>query len=163
MRLTCVLTVDSSIAKASAISPFEKPRATSSRTSRSRGVRSSSRSVEDAAGAGCSAIRSITLRVTDGERRESPAATLDEAFRELTEPHRRELRLHCYRILGSMQDAEDLIQETLLAAWRGLEAFEGRVSARAWLYRLATNRCLNALRARSLSGDDDHARASPVR
>jgi len=73
----------------------------------------------------------------------------DEAFRELTEPHRRELRLHCYRILGSMQDAEDLVQETLLAAWRGLKAFEGRVSVRAWLYRIATNRCLNALRARS--------------
>jgi RNA polymerase sigma-70 factor (TIGR02960 family) len=73
----------------------------------------------------------------------------DEAFRELTEPHRRELRLHCYRILGSMQDAEDLVQETLLAAWRGLEAFEDRASVRSWLYRIATNRCLNALRARS--------------
>jgi RNA polymerase sigma-70 factor (TIGR02960 family) len=73
----------------------------------------------------------------------------EDAFRELTEPHRRELRLHCYRILGSMQDAEDLVQETLLAAWRGLEAFEGRASVRSWLYRIATNRCLNALRARS--------------
>jgi RNA polymerase sigma-70 factor (TIGR02960 family) len=73
----------------------------------------------------------------------------EEAFRELTEPHRRELQLHCYRILGSMQDAEDLVQETILAAWRGLEAFEGRASVRSWLYRIATNRCLNALRARS--------------
>jgi RNA polymerase sigma-70 factor (TIGR02960 family) len=73
----------------------------------------------------------------------------EDAFRELTEPHRRELQVHCYRILGSMQDAEDLVQETLLAAWRGLEAFEGRASVRAWLYRIATNRCLNALRARS--------------
>src|ERR687898_1693449 len=73
----------------------------------------------------------------------------EEAFRELTEPHRRELQLHCYRILGSMQDAEDLVQETLLAAWRGLEGFEGRASVRAWLYRIATNGCLNALRARS--------------
>jgi RNA polymerase sigma-70 factor (TIGR02960 family) len=72
----------------------------------------------------------------------------DEAFRELTEPHRRELQLHCYRILGSTQDAEDAVQETLLAAWRGLEAFEGRASVRSWLYRIATNRCLNALRAR---------------
>jgi RNA polymerase sigma-70 factor (TIGR02960 family) len=73
----------------------------------------------------------------------------DEAFRELTDPYRRELQLHCYRILGSVQDAEDLVQETLLAAWRGLEGFEGRASVRAWLYRIATNRCLNALRARS--------------
>ncbi len=69
-----------------------------------------------------------------------------EAFRELTDPYRRELQLHCYRILGSVQDAEDLLQETLLAAWRGLERFEGRSSPRAWLYRIATNRCLNALR-----------------
>jgi RNA polymerase sigma-70 factor, ECF subfamily len=75
----------------------------------------------------------------------------ENAFRELTEPHRSELQLHCYRILGSLQDAEDLMQETLLAAWRGLEAFEGRSrsSVRSWLYRIATNRCLNALRARS--------------
>jgi RNA polymerase sigma-70 factor (TIGR02960 family) len=73
----------------------------------------------------------------------------EEAFRELSEPYRRELQLHCYRILGSVQDAEDMVQETLLAAWRSLEAFEGRASVRSWLYRIATNRCLNALRARS--------------
>jgi RNA polymerase sigma-70 factor (ECF subfamily) len=73
----------------------------------------------------------------------------DEAFRELTEPLRRELQLHCYRIVGSMQDAEDLVQETLLAAWRGLDGFEGRATVRTWLYRIATNRCLNALRTRS--------------
>ncbi|MGH2797071.1 MAG: sigma-70 family RNA polymerase sigma factor [Thermoleophilaceae bacterium] len=70
----------------------------------------------------------------------------EEAFRELTDPYRREVQLHCYRILGSIQDAEDLVQETLLAAWRGLERFEGRASLRSWLYRVATNRCLNALR-----------------
>jgi RNA polymerase sigma-70 factor (TIGR02960 family) len=70
----------------------------------------------------------------------------EEAFRELTDPHRRELHVHCYRILGSMQDAEDVLQETLLAAWRGLERFEERASLRAWLYRIATNRALNALR-----------------
>jgi RNA polymerase sigma-70 factor (TIGR02960 family) len=73
----------------------------------------------------------------------------EEAFRELTEPHRRELQLHCYRVLGSVHDAEDMVQETLLAAWRSLEAFEGRASVRSWLYRIATNRCLNTLRARS--------------
>jgi RNA polymerase sigma-70 factor (ECF subfamily) len=73
----------------------------------------------------------------------------EEAFRELTEPYRRELQLHCYRIVGSVQDAEDLVQESLLAAWRGLGAFEGRSSVRSWLYRIATNRCLNALRDRA--------------
>jgi RNA polymerase sigma-70 factor, ECF subfamily len=70
----------------------------------------------------------------------------EQAFRRLTDPHRRELHVHCYRIVGSVQDAEDLVQETLLAAWRGLEQFDGRASLRAWLYRIATNRCLNALR-----------------
>jgi RNA polymerase sigma-70 factor, ECF subfamily len=73
----------------------------------------------------------------------------EESFRKLTDPHRRELQLHCCRILGSMQDAEDPVQETLLAAWRGLVAFESRASVRTWLYRIATNLCLNALRARS--------------
>jgi RNA polymerase sigma-70 factor (TIGR02960 family) len=69
------------------------------------------------------------------------------AFRELTEPHRRELQVHCYRMLGSFQDAEDALQDTLLAAWQGLGGFEGRASIRTWLYRIATNRCLNALRS----------------
>jgi RNA polymerase sigma-70 factor (TIGR02960 family) len=71
----------------------------------------------------------------------------EEAFRALTDPYRRELQLHVYRIVGSAQDAEDLLQETLLAAWRGLERFEERASVRAWLYRIATNRSLDALRA----------------
>ena len=70
----------------------------------------------------------------------------EEEFRKLTDPHRRELHVHCYRILGSVQDAEDLVQETLLAAWRAFDDFEGRSSVRSWLYRIATNRCLNALR-----------------
>jgi RNA polymerase sigma-70 factor (TIGR02960 family) len=73
-----------------------------------------------------------------------------EAFRELTAPHHRELQAHCYRMLGSFADAEDALQDTLLAAWQGLGGFtEERASLRTWLYRIATNRCLNALRAAS--------------
>jgi RNA polymerase sigma-70 factor (TIGR02960 family) len=71
----------------------------------------------------------------------------EAAFRELTDPYRRELQLHIYRIVGSAQDAEDLLQETLLAAWRGLDGFQGRASVRSWLHRIATNRSLDALRA----------------
>jgi RNA polymerase sigma-70 factor (TIGR02960 family) len=71
-----------------------------------------------------------------------------EAFRELTEPYRRELQVHCYRMLGSFQDAEDALQDTLLAAWQGLGGFtEERASLRTWLYKITTNRCLNALRS----------------
>jgi RNA polymerase sigma-70 factor (ECF subfamily) len=70
-----------------------------------------------------------------------------DAFRELTGPYRRELEVHCYRMLGSFQDAEDALQDTLLAAWQGLAGFEGRASIRTWLYRIATNRCLNARRS----------------
>ena len=72
-----------------------------------------------------------------------------DAFRELTEPYRRELEVHCYRMLGSFQDAEDALQDTLLTAWQGLAGFEGRASIRTWLYRIATNRCLKALRSAS--------------
>ena len=71
----------------------------------------------------------------------------EQAFGALIEPYRRELQVHCYRITGSLTDAEDMLQETLLAAWRGLAGFEQRSSLRSWLYRIATNQCLNALRA----------------
>jgi RNA polymerase sigma-70 factor (TIGR02960 family) len=93
-----------------------------------------------------------------GERRSAnsePEAILERAkagdepaFRQLCGPYRGELRAHCYRLVGSIEDAEDLVQETLLAAWRGLDGFEGRSSVRTWLYRIATNKALNALRDR---------------
>jgi RNA polymerase sigma-70 factor (TIGR02960 family) len=70
----------------------------------------------------------------------------DQAFAQLVEPHRRELHVHCYRMLGSFDDADDALQETLIAAWRALATFQARASVRTWLYRVATNTCLNLLR-----------------
>jgi RNA polymerase sigma-70 factor (ECF subfamily) len=71
----------------------------------------------------------------------------NDAFAQLTDPYRREIQTHCYRMLGSLQDAEDALHDTLLGAWQGLAGFEARASVRTWLYRVATNRCLNARRA----------------
>src|SRR5215467_10462837 len=97
-------------------------------------------------------------RMTAGSARMAVVATADlmdqaragdgEAFRRLTGPHRRELQVHCYRMLGSVHDAEDALQETLLAAWRGLARFEGRSSLRSWLYTIATNTSLNLIARR---------------
>lgn len=76
----------------------------------------------------------------------------EDAFAELTEPFRRELRVHCYRILGSLEDAEDVLQEALLRAWRRLSSYEGRASFRAWLYKIATNAALDLLDSRRVRG-----------
>src|SRR3954454_11875954 len=78
----------------------------------------------------------------------TPSQPADHAFRELVEAHERALRVHCYRMLGSLQDAEDQTQETLLRAWRSQESFQGRASMRSWLYRIATNACLDELERR---------------
>ncbi|MBV9897833.1 MAG: RNA polymerase subunit sigma-70 [Chloroflexi bacterium] len=73
----------------------------------------------------------------------------DDAFQQLVEAHQHAVRVHCYRLLGSLQDAEDLTQETLLRAWRSLDRFEGRASLRAWLYRIATNACFDEIDRRA--------------
>lgn len=93
---------------------------------------------------------------------QSAKAGDERAFADVVAPFERELRLHCYRMLGSLQDAEDLVQETLLAAWRGLGEFEERASLRAWLYRIATNRCLNALRDRGRRPAVQELRGAPA-
>jgi RNA polymerase sigma-70 factor (ECF subfamily) len=86
------------------------------------------------------------VRTNDAVLLERARGGDEAAFADLADRFSWELKLHCYRIVGSVQDAEDLVQETLLAAWRGLDRFEGRASLRTWLYRIATNRCLNVLR-----------------
>jgi len=92
----------------------------------------------------------MTTQARDGTGAVVAAATAGDeaAFAALVERHRRELQVHCYRMLGSFEDSEDLMQETFLRAWRKRESFEARSTFRAWLYRIATNACLDALERR---------------
>lgn len=83
---------------------------------------------------------------------EEARAGNQQAFEELTEPYRREILAHCYRILGSFEDAEDMSQETFVRVWKRLDSFEGRSSLRAWFYKIATNACLDALDSRRVRG-----------
>jgi RNA polymerase sigma-70 factor, ECF subfamily len=89
-----------------------------------------------------------TAATRERERLHAARRADEEAFRRVVDEHRAELHAHCYRMLGSLQDAEDALQETLLRAWRGLAGFEGRSSPRTWLYRVATNVCLDAIARR---------------
>src|ERR687895_1902848 len=88
------------------------------------------------------------MTTTETEAVAAAKAGDEAAFAALVEPHRRELHVHCYRMLGSFEESEDQVQETFLRAWRRRDTFEGRSTFRAWLYRIATNTCLDALDAK---------------
>src|SRR3954468_23125392 len=90
---------------------------------------------------------------TESERLAAAQRGDEAAFDELTRPFRRELHVHCYRMLGSLDDADDALQETLLRAWRGLDQFQPRAPIRAWLYRIATNVCLTLLHRKTRRGE----------
>jgi RNA polymerase sigma-70 factor, ECF subfamily len=97
--------------------------------------------------------RHTSMKRTHDQLVAAAQAGNEAAFSALVEPHRRELRVHCYRMLGSFDEAEDLVQETLLRAWRARESFRGRSTFRAWMYRIATNACLDALGRRPAAED----------
>src|SRR3569623_48745 len=89
-----------------------------------------------------------TATRNEGELLEAARAGREDAFGRLVEPYRRELHAHCYRMLASVHDAEDALQDAMLRAWRSLKGFEGRSSLRRWLYTIATNTCLDVIHRR---------------
>src|SRR5665648_409701 len=89
-----------------------------------------------------------TLTLEQQQLLEAARSGDEEAYQRLVEPHRGELHAHCYRMLGSVHDAEDSLQDALLRAWRGLPGFENRSALRSWLFKIATNTCLNAIARR---------------
>src|SRR5215211_3348897 len=93
-------------------------------------------------------MMSATSNVTELELLEAACGGDEDAFRRLVEPHRAALHAHCYRMVGSLHDAEDALQDALLRAWRGLCGFDGRSALRRWLYRITTNACLDAIARR---------------
>ena len=97
----------------------------------------------------------VTSTIQEPELLAAARSGDEEAFRRLVAPYRAQLHAHCYRMLGSLHDAEDVLQDAMLRTWRGLPGFDGRSAFRTWLYRIATNVCLDVIRRPAEAGAAD--------